>query len=103
MNTVRILVDLQACQTASSAHRGVGRYSRSLFLNLITEGSPRDVYGLAASHLPHSLNLDGQPQAKILYAPPPVAWQTGRDFHGGDQDSLDAILHSSIMAKASPD
>ena len=101
--STRILVDLQACQTLGFAHRGVGRFSKGLFLGMAAAGAPREVYGLGMPHHTFPLNLGDINEARILHAPMPPDWQVARDFEGGDRDSLDDLLHASVVATIRPD
>jgi glycosyltransferase involved in cell wall biosynthesis len=101
--SLRLLVDLQGCQTPGSANRGVGRYSRSLFLELAKTAAPREVFGLASDHLAHPVHWDGIPEERMLRPPQLPDWGVARDFEGGEQDSLDAALYASAAAAVRPD
>jgi glycosyltransferase involved in cell wall biosynthesis len=101
--SIRILFDLHASQTLGSAGRGVGRYSKGLFSKVAEICLPREVYGVVSPHLAYLPDLDGVSQAKILRCPPMPDWQVKRDFEGGDQDTLDSLLLSSVVATVRPD
>jgi glycosyltransferase involved in cell wall biosynthesis len=101
--SARIVFDLQACQTLGSAHRGVGRYSKLLFEAMLQISAPRQLFGVVSAQHAHWPEFTSLPASRLLEAPPLPEWQTERDFRGGEQDSLDAILHSAIAATVSPD
>jgi glycosyltransferase involved in cell wall biosynthesis len=101
--SLRILVDLQACQTHASANRGVGRYSKALFESLNSAAGERRLFGLVSAE--HSVfpEFNGLTQTRMLIAPSLPDWQTKLDFRGGDRDSIDALLHSAVAAVVAPD
>ncbi|QCO19936.1 glycosyltransferase (plasmid) [Azospirillum brasilense] len=101
--TTRILVDLQACQTAGSAHRGVGRYSKALFETMAELRGDRELFGCVASHHPHKMDTDAVPQSRLVQTGSLPDWMGGRDFQGGETDSLDALLHGATLNVARPD
>lgn len=101
--SLRLLVDLQACQTEGSGPRGVGRYSHALFSGLIAEAQQHDIFVHLANHLPVPVRLDGLPMSRVLRSPSLPAWGTNRDFRGGEQDTLDALALSSFIAPAKAD
>ncbi len=101
--SLRLLVDMQACQTEGSGPRGVGRYSHAFLSGLMAEARQHDVFAHLATHLPESVNLKGLPESRILRSPSLPAWGTNRDFRGGEQDSLDALLLSAFIAPAKAD
>ena len=101
--SMRILVDLQASQTAGSAHRGVGRLSKLLFEAMAEIGAPREIYGLVSNQHPFPLETDAVPQSRLLHMPALSDWQTARDFEGGERDSLDAQLQSAVQGTIQPD
>lgn len=65
--------------------------------------APRDVVALVATHLPTPVTLDGFEESRILRVPPSSDWRVRRDFEGGEQDSLDALLHSARVNVVKPD
>ncbi|RAI42487.1 glycosyltransferase [Rhodoplanes roseus] len=101
--SIRILVDLQACQTNGSARRGVGRYSRALFAGLAGGAAPRDIYGLVSTELPHSASIRDLGAAKVIRPPALPNLLLDRDFEGGVRDAIDDVLWSSTVASVSPD
>jgi glycosyltransferase involved in cell wall biosynthesis len=101
--SIRVVVDLQACQTAGSAHRGVGRYSRSLFLEMFRQSGRREFFGLAAPHLPFSVAWPEFPEKCMIRPPLLPDWGGVRSFEGGNQDALDAALYACVTASALPD
>lgn len=103
IRSLRILVDLQGCQTPGSASRGVGRYSKSLFMELARTAAPRDIFGLASDDLPHPVRWENVPEERMLRPPRLPEWGVPRDFEGGQQDSLDAALYASAAAAVRPD
>jgi glycosyltransferase involved in cell wall biosynthesis len=95
--SIRILFDMQACQTAGSAHRGVGRYSRALFQAMVDVAAPREIHTLGSQQHPHPLALDDFPENRQHFVPSLPDWKTVRDFDGGEQDSLDAAALSVVI------
>jgi glycosyltransferase involved in cell wall biosynthesis len=101
--SLRLLVDLQACQTAGSGMRGVGRYSKALFSGLLSECCDHDIFAHMATHLPVALDLPGLQRPRILKTSALPPWATDRDFRGGEQDTLDSLLLSAFMAPLKAD
>lgn len=101
--SLRLLIDMQACQTEGSGLRGVGRYSQAFFSNLILETQERDVFAHLTNQLPVSVNLDVLPESRVLRSPTMPDWNTSRDFRGGDQDTLDALALSAYVAPLKAD
>lgn len=103
LRSIRVLVDLQACQTADSAYRGVGRYSEALFKAMVDLASPREVYGILGAQHKIKPDLKKFNRAKLLIAPPLPSLKTGRFFSGGEQDVIDSMMHSAAASTVSPD
>jgi glycosyltransferase involved in cell wall biosynthesis len=103
LRSIRIAIDLQACQTAGSAHRGVGRYSRSLFLEMFRQSGRREFFGLAAPHLPFNVAWPEIPEQRMIRPPQLPEWGGVRSFEGGEQDALDAALYAGVTASMLPD
>ncbi len=101
--SLRLLVDMQACQTEGSGPRGVGRYSHALFSSLVAQAQQRDIFAHLSTHLPVHVKLDGFPESRVLRSPALPAWGTNRDFRGGEQDTLDALALSALIAPAKAD
>jgi glycosyltransferase involved in cell wall biosynthesis len=101
--SIRLLLDLQACQTQGSGQRGVGRYSHSLFSELASSCAPRELYALIAEHLPVSTSTEPLDAAHVLWTPKPPEWATRRNFDGGDEDSLDEVAYAAIAGVLNPD
>ena len=101
--TVRIVVDMQACQTTGSAQRGVGRYSHALFTAMYEAASPREIHALGATQHPLPLALSGFPQNRQHLIGHLPNFETGRDFEGGEQDSLDSTLLTANISRIKPD
>lgn len=102
-NSLRILFDLQSCQTSNSAYRGVGRYSSTLFENVASLAAPREIFALTSGHLAHRYEPRNISRAKVLEAGVLPAWHTGRNFAGGDQDALDGIMLAALAQGVKPD
>ena len=49
LRSIRLLFDLQACQTEGSARRGVGRYSQALFSAILRVAGPRSIHALTGT------------------------------------------------------
>lgn len=101
--SLRLLLDMQACQTEGSGPRGVGRYSHALFSSLAAGAGQHDVYAHLSKQLPIQVELPVLPESRILRSPPLPAWGTDRDFRGGEQDSLDALSLSAFLAPIKSD
>jgi glycosyltransferase involved in cell wall biosynthesis len=101
--SIRILFDLQACQTAGSAQRGVGRYSKALFEAISRLAPPREIHALAGSNHPFPLALGEFPRQREHLIGPLPDWETARGFEGGEQDALDAATISAAIGKINPD
>ena len=103
LRSVRVLVDLQACQTPGSAQRGVGRYSTALFEAMAEIASPRQLFGLLGGQHPTAPQLEKFPRSRLLWADPPPDFSTQRLFDGGEQDAIDSHLYSSVASTVYPD
>jgi glycosyltransferase involved in cell wall biosynthesis len=96
---MRILMDLQACQTEGSVRRGVGRYSLSLFQALYAQAAPREVFALAGRHFTDIFDLaDGLPADRVISCPPIPPWPSKALWEGGDADMLDAAAYCAFIA-----
>lgn len=102
-NELRILFDMQACQTAGSAFRGVGVYSSSLLETVGFMAKPREVYALVSSDLTHDYKPENINPANILIAGKLPNWHSSRSYSGGDQDKLDGIALSGLCQSIKPD
>lgn len=102
-NSLRILFDLQACQTSGSAYRGVGRYSSALFETSASLAAPRDVFALTSKHLAHCYEPQNINPNRIIEAGTLPDWHSARNHEGGDQDALDGIALSSLIQTIKPD
>ena len=101
--SIRILFDMQACQTAASAQRGVGRFSKALFSTIAAAAPPREIYALGSRRLAHPLTLDGFPENRRCLVGALPEWKSERDFDAGEQDSLDAASLSAVIGRFNPD
>lgn len=101
--SIRILMDLQACQTSGSGSRGVGRYAKALFSNIAMERGQRDLFALVASHLPVPVDPGAVDKSRVLRFTTPPAWGSPRDYLGGEEDTLDGLALSAFVAPLKPD
>ena len=101
--SIRILMDLQACQTSGSGSRGVGRYAKALFSNIAMERGQRDLFALVASHLPVPVDPGAVDKSRVLRFTTPSAWGSPRDYLGGEEDTLDGLALSAFVAPLKPD
>src|SRR5689334_821412 len=101
--STRLLLDLQACQTEGSAHRGVGRYSKSLAAEIAALAGEREVFALRGRHHPYQIEIDDIAPQRILELPTPAPVGTPRDFNGGEQDAIDGILLSAAIGRVNAD
>lgn len=102
-NSLRILFDLQACQTEASANRGVGRYSSALFESIASIAGHREVFALTSDNLAHRYEPGNINPAKIVSVAAPPTWQSRRSYDGGNQDALDGIIHTARVQSIKPD
>lgn len=100
---MRLVMDLQACQTGGSAHRGVGRYSRALFKSILTEVGQMDLRVLLGRNLAHDVDVFELPANRVMRLPALPNWCADRSFRGGEQDNLDAIAYSAYLSPINPD
>src|SRR5258706_9928167 len=101
--SARILMDLQACQTGASRTRGVGRFSQALFANVLMQRGEHEIHALVSAQLPAPVEAGASPGTRVHRAPALPAWGSGRDFPGGEQDSLDALALSAFVAPLNAD
>lgn len=101
--SIRILFDLQACQTLGSSNRGVGNYSANFFSHAAAIRGQRDLFGLLGRHLPSSDRPTNADPARIVRYSLPTSWPSPRDFFGGEADSLDALSISAFIAPLKSD
>src|SRR6266481_3375255 len=101
--SLRLLIDLQACQTQGSARRGVGRYSQALFNNILMNRGERDIFCLASNSLPLKASLDLVPAERLLHIPDMPEWRSDCGCRGGERDSLDALAYSAFIAPIKAD
>lgn len=100
--SIRILFDLQATQTPESQSRGVGRYSRDFFNAVASAANAREVYALFNSNFATD-QFPNLPENRKIFLPAMPDWQTTRDFHGGESDSLDSLALSAFVGQAKAD
>lgn len=101
--SLRILIDLQACQTQGSAHRGVGRYSQALFDSILMNSGERDIFCLTSNELKFEASLDLVSEARVLRFPDLPDWGSNRSYRGGERDYLDALAYSAFIAPIKSD
>jgi len=98
-NSLRIVFDLQACQTSDSARRGVGRFSSVFFEELVTHAAPREIFALTSEHLAHKYEPRNINPARVLNGGALPTWHTARS----DQDRLDGIAIAAQIQGIKPD
>lgn len=102
--SLRIFFDLQATQTASSAQRGVGRASKTLFEKFYLSSNSENVFGVVSGSLGEGPDFQGVTQSRIVKIPQlPEFEAVPKDFQGGDRDSIENLLYSSVANKFKPD
>ena len=101
--TLRILMDLQACQTSGSGTRGVGRYSKALFTHIGMERGQRDLFALVSPHLPIAFESTILSESRVLRLPELPNWSSPRDYKGGEEDTLDGLALSAFLAPIKSD
>lgn len=98
-----MIFDLQACQTEGSAHRGVGRYSKHLAIEIAAMSGEREVFALRGRHHPHQLEIGEIGPQRFVDLPTPAALDTPRDYNGGERDAIDGILLSAAIGRINAD
>jgi len=101
--TLRLLFDLQACQSPGSAQRGVGRYSQSLFNAVGKQLGQRELFALLSGALSFQPDLSAIPPDRCIRMPPLPDWPTGHVWNGGERQKLDALCYSAFVAPWRPD
>lgn len=101
--SLRMLFDMQACQTEGSANRGVGRFSKSFYSAIRTECVSYDLWALVSEQLPFSVDVRELLPEPILHLPSLPAWGVMRDYEGGSEDSLDALAFTTFTQTLKPD
>ncbi len=101
--TIRLIMDMQACQTAGSANRGVGRYSHNLFKAILELKSEIEVNILTTSYLPHTVEPLTLPSNRVIRLPELPDWPTTRQYVGGEQENLDAQAYSAVISPLNSD
>jgi glycosyltransferase involved in cell wall biosynthesis len=99
----RWIFDLQACQTAGSAHRGVGRYSQALFEAIQARDEPIDLRAMFGSGLPFMPSIRRLGAHRTIKLPEMPTQFGVRRYQGGPQDELDGLIASRHLAPFSPD
>ena len=102
-SSLRILFDMQACQTPGSADRGVGRYSSSLLETVGSMSKPREIYTLTSTELMHDYKPKNINPTNILTVGKLPDWHSPRSYSCGDQDKLDGIALSGVCQNIKPD
>jgi glycosyltransferase involved in cell wall biosynthesis len=101
--SLRLLIDMQACQTEGSGPRGVGRYSKALFSSFASHAMGYDLFAHLSRELPLDIGINELPESRILRSPPLPSWGTSRDFNGGERDTLDGLALSAFFAPVKSD
>lgn len=96
-------MDLQACQGAGSATRGVGRYSQALFDSLRASQHDFDIHAVVSESLLHEASFSPSSQDRVTRCPALPDWATTRQYNGGVQDQLDALMLSAHIAPLKAD
>ena len=99
----RFLFDVQACQTGSSAQRGVGRYASALAEHIALNTCGIDMRLLVNAGLPMPESYFGQLRHRFLLLPQLPAWETAACYLGGERESLDAVAYQSVANACNPD
>ena len=103
LGSLRILFDLQSCQTPGSAHRGVGRYSSWLFEEVASIAEQREVFALTSTSLAHEYVPQNISSARVLDTGALPDWHSKRSYEGGDRDALDGFALASLCQGIKPD
>ena len=99
----RFLFDVQACQTASSAHRGVGRYSAALAEQVLSTVNGDDVQLLVSASFVMPDTYFQRHRHRYLALPALPAWDTQAGHLGGELDALDAVAYQSVATGCNAD
>lgn len=99
----RFLFDVQACQTGSSAHRGVGRYASALAEHIALNSRGIDIRLLVNAGLAMPENYFKQLRHRFLPIPQLPPWETAPGYLGGERDALDAVAYQAVANACNPD
>ena len=94
---------MQACQTAGSANRGVGIYSKFLFETIASSATNHDIYALTSNghdinYIPNNIYPTHVVRTNSL-----PDFNSNRSYDNGERDSLDGILIGSLCQRIKPD
>lgn len=92
----RFLFDVQACQTAGSAHRGVGRYSSALTEYVGKRSDGIDLRLLVTAALPIPDSYFAFQRHRCTQMPELPQWETPAGYIGGEREALDALAYQSV-------
>jgi glycosyltransferase involved in cell wall biosynthesis len=92
----RFLFDVQACQTAGSAHRGVGRYSSALAESVALLGERIDVRLLVHGGLSMPEAYFARQRHRFASIPDMPAWDTPAGYLGGEREALDSVAYQTL-------
>jgi len=101
--SLRILMDLQSCQSTASGARGVGRLSHELFRSIASLREDRELYALVSDNLPGRIDTGAIAASRLVRLAALPDWRSKRDFLGGNRDSLDALALSARIAPVNAD
>lgn len=101
--SLRLVMDLQACQTRASARRGVGRYTFELYRALSLELGDAILHPLLSDALSPSPPLTPDAVRRSLHLRPLPDWDSPRDFEGGERDTLDGLACAALAQSVKPD
>ncbi|MFZ6711390.1 glycosyltransferase [Undibacterium sp. TC9W] len=105
---MRIIIDLQACQSTGSRHRGIGRYSLALAKAMVRNAGEHDIWLLLSSLFPDTIQplrdaFAGMlPQERIVTwgAPDPVAELVPQNYW---RSRAAELLREQALAALRPD
>ena len=99
----RLVFDMQACQSAESGKRGIGRYSNDLIENCIALKGDQDVYLYSNPQLPHALNRHGVSAKHVLEYPDFQNWRELADVGAGERSAVMSEVTSALYARLNAD
>ena len=99
---MRVIFDLQACQTPASARRGVGRYSGALYRAFSRLDGGIDLRALIADDMPAD-SLPSLREHRFTRLPTFPEWGTEPGFLGGERDAIDATMYASCIGYLNAD
>lgn len=102
----KILIDLQCLQT-ESAHRGIGRYTYNLTINILQQNTEYDIHILLNSALPNVVKVRQQFKAYVpdsyFHVFTPVVPCCAIDPNNWQNIEASEFMYESFIAKINPD